>query len=103
MFERATVTMPYKELKELLDENKKYKEKLGKIKDIENMKDEEFEADPFKKGLDEIFDLLEKASKQTRANEKQYFIYKSMKTYCDIFEIPTKELLEDISKGVEPK
>lgn len=103
MLERATVTMPYNELKELVDKNKEYKEKLRKVKDIENMKDEEFDADPFKKGLDEIFDLLEKASKQTRANEKQYFIYKSMKTYCDIFQIPIKELLEDISKGIEPK
>ncbi len=101
MLEKATVTMPYAELKELIDKNKEYEDKLGKIKNIETMTEEQFETDPFKNGLDEIFDLLEKASKQTRANEKQYFIYKSMEKYCNIFDIPLKELLEDIPKGKE--
>lgn len=95
--------MPFKELKELIDKNKEYEEQLGKIKNIETITDEQFEADPFRKGLDEIFDLLEKASKQAKANEKQYFIYKSMEKYCNVFNIPLKELLEDVSKGTEPK
>ena len=44
---------------------------------------------------------MEKASKQSKAAEKQYFIYKSMEKYCEIFSIPKSELLEDISKGKE--
>lgn len=103
MLESATVTMPYKELKELVDKNIEYEDKLAKIKNIETMTLEQFESDPFKKSLDEIFDLLERASKQTRANEKQYFIYQSMKKYCNTFHIQANELLEDISKGMEPK
>lgn len=103
MFEQATVTIPYLEFEKIVNECKKYKEKFNKMKSIKDMTDEEFEADPFKKGLDEIFDLLEKASKFTTAKEKQYFIYKSMKAYCNIFKIPINELLEDISKGTEPK
>lgn len=103
MLEKATVTMPYTELKELLDENREYKEKLEKLKNIEDFTLEEFEANPFKKGLDTIFDLLEKASKFKKANEKQHFIYASMKVYCETFEIPTNELLEDTPKGIEPE
>lgn len=98
MLENAMVTMPYKELKELMDINKEYKEKLKKFKDIETMKDEEFEADPFKKGLDEICDLAEKASKYNKAAEKQYFIHQIMIEYCKVFEIPEKEIMEDIGR-----
>ncbi|CAI3651853.1 hypothetical protein [Clostridium neonatale] len=101
MLEKATVTMPYSELKEIVEKNKEYEDRLSKIKNIETMTEEEFETDPFKKGLDEIFDLMEKASKQSKAAEKQYFIYKSMEKYCEIFSIPESELLEDISKGKE--
>ncbi len=101
MLEKATVTMPYIELKELVDKNKQYENQFERIKNIEIMMEEQFETDPFKKGLDEIFDLMEKASKQTKANEKQNFIYKSMKVYCNIFDIPQSELLEDIPKGKE--
>ena len=101
MLEKATVTMPYSELKELVEKNREYEDKLSKIKDIKTMSEEQFETDPFKKGLDEIFDLMEKASKQSKAAEKQYFIYKSMKKYCEIFSIPESELLEDIPKGKE--
>lgn len=103
MLEKATVTMPYMELKELVDKNKEYEDKLGKFKNIETMKIEEFEADPFKKGLDTIFDLLEKASKCSKADEKQYFIHKGMIEYCKIFEIPENELMEEVPKGKEPK
>lgn len=106
MFEKATVTMPYSELKELLDKNKIYEQKLKELKEFKNIDeitDEEFEVNPFKKGLDKIFDLMGQASKQKKANEKQYFIYKSMEMYCDVFKIPKKELLEDIPKGKEPK
>ena len=101
MLEKATVSMPYSELKEIVEKNKEYEDRLSKIKNIETMTEEEFETDPFKKGLDEIFDLMEKASKQSKAAEKQYFIYKSMEKYCEIFSIPKSELLEDISKGKE--
>lgn len=69
----------------------------------EKMSDEEFEANPFKKGLDTIFDLLEKASKYTNADEKQHRIYECMLEYCKIFKIPENELMEDIAHGKEPK
>ncbi|OSA97104.1 UNVERIFIED_ORG: hypothetical protein B2H98_08805 [Clostridium botulinum] len=99
MLEKATVTMPYIELKELIDKNNEYKEKLDKIKNIKTMTEEEFELDPFKKALDYMFNLFEKASNQTGSNEKQYYIYKCMKKYCKIFDIPENELLEEVPKG----
>ncbi|OOM81013.1 hypothetical protein CLPUN_11730 [Clostridium puniceum] len=97
MLESATITMPYKELDELLQEMKILKEK---IKCIPVEVDEE---DPLKNGLDIIFDLLEEASKYTESNEKQYFIYKGMEMYCNLFKISAKELLQNIQKGIEPK
>ncbi len=103
MLENATVTMPYVELKELVEQNKEYEEKLGKMEDIKNMEMEEFESHPFKKGLDTVFDLLEKASKYSKADEKQYFIHKGMIEYCKTFEIPEHELMEDVPIGKEPK
>ncbi|KFX57614.1 hypothetical protein HYH39_02240 [Clostridium botulinum] len=99
MLEKATVTMPYIELKELIDKNNEYKERLNKIKNIKTMTEEEFELNPFKKALDYIFDLLEKASNQTGSNEKQYFIYQCMKKYCRTFDIQEDELLEGVPKG----
>ncbi len=99
MLEKATVTMSYIELKELIDKNNEYKEKLDRIKNIKTMTEEEFELDPFKKSLDYIFDLLEKASNQTGSNEKQYFIYQCMKKYCKTFGIQENELLEEVPKG----
>ena len=101
MLEKATITMPYKELEELLIEIETLKEKVKNIPDEMNIED--FEKNPFKRCLDGMFDLMEKASKLTKANEKQYFIYAIMKMYCDIFEIPIKELLEDVPRGTEPK
>ena len=103
MLEKAKVTMPFLELKELIDKNKEYEDKLGKIKNVKTMKIEEFEADPFKKGLDTIFDLLEKASGYSDADEKQYFIHKCMIEYCKIFEIHEHELMEEVPIGKEPK
>jgi len=103
MLESATVTMSYGELQGLIDTLKEYEARIGEIKDIQNMTEEDFEADPFRKALDTIFDLLEKASKLTKANEKQYFIYASMEMYCNTFGIPIKELLEDVPKGTESK
>jgi len=47
--------------------------------------------------------ILDKSSKLTKANEKQYFVYASMEMYCNTFGIPIKELLEDVPKGTEPK
>ncbi|OOM82019.1 hypothetical protein CLPUN_06370 [Clostridium puniceum] len=101
MLENATVTMPYKELEELLEELKSLKEKIKNIP--MEMDEDEFETDPFKNALDTIFDLLEEASKATDGNEKQHFIYESMETYCNTFGIPVKELLEDVPKGSDPK
>jgi|GEM_PF-2259840 len=101
MLENATITMPYKELDVLLQEVKSLKKKIKNIP--MEMDEEDFETDPFKNALDTIFDLLEEASKLTNANEKQYFIYEGMKTYCETFGIDDKELLENVSKGTEPK
>lgn len=96
MLEKATVTMPYSELESLISENKRLNDNISKVKEVGNMTIEEFESHPFKKGLDTIFDLLEKASKYSKANEKQYFIYKSMIEYCKIFEIPECELMDGV-------
>ncbi|OOM73962.1 hypothetical protein CLPUN_42000 [Clostridium puniceum] len=101
MLENATVTMPYKELEELLEELKSLKEKIKNIP--MEMDEDEFETDPFKNALDTIFDLLEEASKLVDSNEKQYFIYEGMKTYCKTFEMDEKELLEDVPKGSKSK
>lgn len=102
MLEKATVTMPYRELQELIDENKNLKDKLSEFKSMKTMSDEDFENDPFKQGLDKIFNLLEKASEKIDTHEKQYFIYKAMEQYCNTFDIPINEILEDVSIGVVP-
>lgn len=103
MFKEATVTVSYAEFQKIVNECEEYKKRLNEINKIQDMTDEEFEANPLKKGLDKIFDLLEEASKFTIAKEKQYFIRKSMEEYCNTFEIPINELLEDIQRGTEPK
>lgn len=103
MLDKATVTMQYNELKEIIDENTKLKNQINEIKRIENMTDEEFEKNPLRKGLDKIFDLLEEASKYTKAVEKQHFIYRAMEEYCKAFNIPTSELLVGIEKGIKLK
>lgn len=59
--------------------------------------------DPLRKALDDICTLSEEASKSTRANEKQYFIYQIMLEYCKAFEMPEKEIMEDIPKGTKTK
>ena len=86
MLENATVTMPYKELEELLEELKSLKEKIKNIP--MEMDEDEFETDPFKNALDTIFDLLEEASKVTDGNEKQHFIYESMRRIVTHLEYP---------------
>lgn len=103
MLEKATVTMSYSELEDLINENKRLNNNIVEFKKTGNMTMEEFEANPFKQGLDIIFDLLEKASNCSKVDEKQYFIYKSMIEYCKIFEIPEYELMDDIPSGKEPK
>jgi methionyl-tRNA synthetase len=103
MLDKATVTMQYNELKEIIDENTKLKNQINEIKRIENMIDEEFEKNPLKKGLDKIFDLLEEANKYTKAVEKQHFIYRAMEEYCNALNIPTSELLVGIEKGIKLK
>lgn len=101
MLENATVTMPYKELQELLnkiDEHSEIVKIYNRDKSIEA-----FEADPYKQTLDEVCALAEKASECTEAAEKQYFIYKIMLEYCKVFKIPEKEIMEGTSEGTEPK
>lgn len=90
MLKTATVTMPYSELKELIDENERLKSLT-----IKPLTDDEFEEDPLKQGLDNIFDIMESASKANTAATKQYFIYLAMIEYCNAFKIPFHEILPD--------
>lgn len=99
MLENATVTMPYKELKELLDRTEKQGKKIMNYEDSL----EAFDNDPYKQTLDKISDLVEAASKCTKADEKQYFIYQIMIEYCRVFDLPTSEMTEGIPEGIKPK
>lgn len=101
MLENATVTMSYKELKELLnkiDEQNEIVKIYNREKSIEA-----FEADPYKQALDKVCNLAEEACGCTKAAEKQHFIYQIMLEYCKVFKIPEKEIMEGISEGAEPK
>lgn len=100
MLNNATVTMPYKELQELINKIEEQNE-IVKVYKRERCI-EAFEADPYKQSLDTIFNLAEEASKYSNANEKQFFIYKIMSEYCRVFKIPEIEVMEDISKGISP-
>jgi hypothetical protein len=99
LLQTATVTLPYKDFQEILDKNKEYEELFKKIKSIETMKKEKFNNDPFVKLLDEISNLLDTASKTSKANEKQYYIYQCLSRYCEVFKISKPEFLEDVPQG----
>lgn len=100
MFAKATVTMPYIELQELLNKLAE-QEKVVKIYDRDKSI-EKFEADPFKQSLDKVYELSEKASGCTIADEKQYYIHQIMTEYCRCFEMPEEEVIEGIPKGTLP-
>lgn len=95
MLDKATVTMPYEDFKELEKQAKLADELFERLKDVDD--------NPLRKALDNICDLLEKTSKYNKGPEKQHFIYESMIEYCKAFEIPEKEIMEDVPKGARPK
>ena len=101
MLDKATVTMPYKELQELLNKIDK-QEEIVKIYDRDKSI-EKFETDPYKQSLDKVCEIAEKANECTEADEKQYFIHQIMVEYCRCFEMPEKEVMEGIKKGTKPK
>lgn len=97
MFKDATVTLKYSELQRLVEDNKELSAK------VEHYEKQMFSYDTSKvvKGLDSIFDILDKASKLTDPDKKQFHIRKAMECYCDCVGIEEDEVLKDVPLGKE--
>lgn len=104
MLESATVQLPFLELDRMLKDAESLKNEVRELKKkIGSMDIDDFENDPYKKRLDNIYNFLDKASDCSQIEHKQYYIYKSMEEYCKAFCIPINEMMEGISNGVNPK
>lgn len=89
MLDTATVTLSYKEFKELVDkaEAADLKEKI-----VEELIQEREEGKPIK-ALDKIIDLLSSAF-EAKSKDKQDYILKCIEYYCNAFDIPVKEIIK---------
>ncbi|MFL0197307.1 hypothetical protein ACJDU8_17330 [Clostridium sp. WILCCON 0269] len=89
MLDTATVTMSYKEFKELVDKANMAEKQDKKILKLEK----ELENRDERKALDSISDILLDANDSATAKGKQVYIRKCLEIYCNTFDIPIKELL----------
>lgn len=89
MLDTATVTLSYKEFKELVDKTELVGEKEKIIKELI---EEREEGKPIK-ALDTIIDLLSSAF-EAKAKDKQEYILKCIECYCNAFNIPAKEIIK---------
>lgn len=89
MLESATVTLSYKEFKDLVDKAELAEEKE---KIIDKLIEEREEGKPIK-ALDTIIDFLSNAF-DAKAKDKQEYIKKAIECYCNTFGIPVKEFVK---------
>ncbi|WP_368490760.1 hypothetical protein [Clostridium sp. BJN0013] len=89
MLDTATVTLSYKEFKELVDKANRAEKQEKEILKLE----EEIENRDERKALDSIVDILFKANDSKTAKEKQAYIRECLEIYCKTFDISLEELL----------
>lgn len=88
--ESATVTLNYKEFKDLVDKAEQLEEKEELIKDFIKEKEDKKEIE----ALDNISDLLIQASECKTSRDKQNLIVQCIEMYSTTFDIPLEELIK---------
>ncbi|WP_373844381.1 hypothetical protein [Clostridium sp.] len=89
MLDTATVTLSYKEFKELVNKASRAEKQDKEILKLE----EKLENRDERKALDSIVEVLFKANDSKTTKQKQAYIRECLEIYCNTFNIPIEELL----------